>query len=200
MPSSDPRYLIFLALVASLLPFIPAGSRRLATLLVLSVAFYMGFSWWYGPLLALVTLFVYGAAILCEMLVSPSIRRGIFAIGVVGTFLPLLGFKYLGVLSSMFPLSGHIFGRSLADLALPIGISFYTFQAVGYLVDVFVGNVQAERNFVRFAAFMSFFPQLTAGPIERARHLLPQLERLGEFDYVRAVSGLRVLLLGLFMK
>jgi hypothetical protein len=88
----------------------------------------------------------------------------------------------------------------MAKIALPIGLSFYTFLAVGYLIDVYVSNVAAERSVIRFGAFMSFFPHLAAGPIERARHLLPQLERIGVFDYSRAVSGLRTILVGLFMK
>jgi alginate O-acetyltransferase complex protein AlgI len=88
----------------------------------------------------------------------------------------------------------------MADLILPIGISFYTFLALGYLIDVYVGSFRSETNALRFAACMWFFPHLTAGPIERVRHLMPQLEHLGEFDYFRAVSGLRAILVGLFMK
>ena len=89
---------------------------------------------------------------------------------------------------------------SLLNTALPVGLSFYTFQAVGYLIDVYVGNLPAERDAIRFSAFMSFFPQLLAGPIERAPHLLPQLDRVGHFDYARVVSGLQAILIGLFLK
>jgi len=86
------------------------------------------------------------------------------------------------------------------DVLLPVGISFYTFQALGYSVDVYYGRVMAERNFITYALFVTFFPQLVAGPIERTVNLLPQFKMNHEFDYERVTSGLRLAAWGMFKK
>jgi D-alanyl-lipoteichoic acid acyltransferase DltB (MBOAT superfamily) len=83
---------------------------------------------------------------------------------------------------------------------LPVGISFYTFQALGYSIDAYYGRVRAERNFITYALFVTFFPQLVAGPIERTRNLLPQFKVNHEFDYDRVTSGLRLAAWGMFKK
>lgn len=86
---------------------------------------------------------------------------------------------------------------------LPVGISFYTFQALGYIVDVYREEVEAERNFIRYALFVSFFPQLVAGPIERSKNLLIQIKNLDSlnfFDLSRFQSGFIYMVWGLFMK
>lgn len=129
-------------------------------------------------------------------------RRAVFLVLLPAALLPLLVFKYTGAAYRFLPQVTDTAAQwsTMADFILPIGISFYTFLAVGYLIDVYVGGIPAERNAARFAAFICFFPHLTAGPIERARHLLPQLENLGRFEYDRAVAGLRAILVGLFLK
>lgn len=86
------------------------------------------------------------------------------------------------------------------DILLPVGISFYTFQAVGYSIDVYRGTIKAENNFFTYALFVSFFPQLVAGPIERAKNLLTQFHVWHQFDYQKAVSGCKMMLWGYFMK
>lgn len=83
---------------------------------------------------------------------------------------------------------------------LPVGISFYTFHGLSYVLDIYNGKIKCERNFVNYSLFVSFFPLLVAGPIERATHLLPQIVRKREFDYSKAVDGLRQILWGLFKK
>ena len=88
----------------------------------------------------------------------------------------------------------------LLHLVLPVGISFYTFQALSYSIDVYKGKIAATRDLVAFAAFLSFFPQLVAGPIERATNLLPQFQQRRVFDYQQAVDGMRQILWGLFKK
>lgn len=81
------------------------------------------------------------------------------------------------------------------DILLPVGISFYTFQAIGYTIDVYRGTLRAERNFFTYALFVSFFPQLVAGPIERAKNLLPQFrDEHHAVDYDRIMAGLRMML------
>jgi len=86
------------------------------------------------------------------------------------------------------------------DVLLPVGISFYTFQAIGYSIDVYRGTIKAERHFGIYALFVSYFPQLVAGPIERAKNLLGQLRKRHYFDADRTVLGLKQMLWGLFMK
>ena len=83
---------------------------------------------------------------------------------------------------------------------LPVGISFYTFQSLSYVIDVYRGDVKPQRNFFRYALFISFFPQLVAGPIERTKNLMPQLFEEREFSHDKAVYGLRLMLWGFFKK
>ena len=89
---------------------------------------------------------------------------------------------------------------STLQVILPVGISFYTFQTLSYSIDIYRRKLEPTRNFIEFAAFVSFFPQLVAGPIERASALLPQIQRPRRLDYEEAVTGLRLILWGLFKK
>lgn len=203
MSLSDPRYLLFLAAVAAILPFIPAGRQRFAAVAFVSFVFYMGFHPSYALLLGYITI----AAYVAGRILAPDLRDNSraasawrFISAIILLLAPLLDYKYTGLLARLLPGPAIESGPLLSAALLPVGISFYTFLAAGYVIDAYVGKVPAERDFVRFAAFMSFFPQLTAGPIERAGHLLPQLDRIGWFDQDQFVSGLRAILIGLFMK
>lgn len=116
--------------------------------------------------------------------------------------LGILGvFKYYDFFVESF---ARLFGvdaeTHLLHLVLPVGISFYTFQALSYSIDVYKGKIAATQDLVAFAAFLSFFPQLVAGPIERATNLLPQFQQRRVFDYQQAVDGMRQILWGLFKK
>ena len=86
------------------------------------------------------------------------------------------------------------------SVILPVGISFYTFHGLSYVLDIYNNKIKPERNFVDYSLFVSFFPLLVAGPIERATHLLPQIIKKREFNYSKAVDGLRQILWGLFKK
>ena len=88
----------------------------------------------------------------------------------------------------------------VADFLLPLGISFYTFQSMGYLIDVYRGTSKAELHFGKYAAFISFFPQLVAGPIERTNNLMPQINKKHSFDYAKAIYGLKLMAWGYFKK
>ncbi|MDX1359214.1 MAG: MBOAT family O-acyltransferase, partial [Clostridia bacterium] len=119
--------------------------------------------------------------------------------------LGLLGFfKYFGMLDStavnLFSSIGLSYRGTGWNILLPIGISFYTFQTIGYTIDVYRGTVKAERHFGYFALYVSFFPQLIAGPIERARNLLPQLKKKFNFDYAQSVEGMLLICWGFFKK
>lgn len=83
---------------------------------------------------------------------------------------------------------------------LPVGISFYTFHGLSYVIDIYKDRIKAEKNFIDYSVFVSFFPLLVAGPIERATHLLPQIQKKRTFDYTKAVDGLRQILWGIFKK
>jgi alginate O-acetyltransferase complex protein AlgI len=86
------------------------------------------------------------------------------------------------------------------ELILPVGISFYTFHGLSYVIDIYKNRIKTETNFIDYALFVSFFPLLVAGPIERATHLLPQMKQLRKFDYAKAADGLRQIIWGLFKK
>jgi D-alanyl-lipoteichoic acid acyltransferase DltB (MBOAT superfamily) len=200
MAFSDPRYLLFLGFVAVVLFFLPRGRWRLLASILVGFGFYacLNPAYWYA--LIVVASLAYAGGIGVSL--SSRQREVLFTLVILLTSLPLLIFKYASTAYGLLPPGGETAARwsIFANLILPIGISFYTFLAVGYLIDVFVGNVAAERDPLRFGAFMMFFPHLTAGPIERTRHLLPQIDNLGVFDYGRDVAGLRAILVGLFMK
>jgi D-alanyl-lipoteichoic acid acyltransferase DltB (MBOAT superfamily) len=86
------------------------------------------------------------------------------------------------------------------NVILPVGISFYTFHGLSYVIDIYKDRIKAEKNFIDYSVFVSFFPLLVAGPIERATHLLPQIQKKRTFDYAGAIDGLRQILWGLFKK
>ena len=92
---------------------------------------------------------------------------------------------------------GKPFDAAKPSIILPVGISFYTFQTMSYAIDIYRGELKLTRDFLAFAAFVSYFPQLVAGPIERATNLLPQIEKPRTFKYDDAVAGLRLILWGM---
>jgi alginate O-acetyltransferase complex protein AlgI len=113
-------------------------------------------------------------------------------------------FKYYNFFVSSFAESLSYLGFTLnpwtLEVILPVGISFYTFHGLSYVIDIYYDRIKPERNFVDYAVFVSFFPLLVAGPIERATHLLPQIKKERTFEYSRAIDGLRQILWGLFKK
>jgi D-alanyl-lipoteichoic acid acyltransferase DltB (MBOAT superfamily) len=158
---------------------------------------------WWRPALAILlltsTAVDYWAALRMSRRASRARRRPYLLASLVVNLGLLATFKYLDFalrsLGALLAVTPPEFG-----ILLPIGISFYTFQTIGYSVDVYRGRIQAERSFVKLAVFVSFWPQLVAGPIERARHLLPQLDRRVRFRYRRARDGLIRMAWGFFKK
>ena len=118
--------------------------------------------------------------------------------------LPLLVFKYYNFINNSLTDGLAAMGLQFAmpglNWAVPVGISFFTFQAVGYMLDVYHGRVKAERNILDYVLFVSFFPQILSGPISKADELLPQIKSTHRFDYSQGRQGLRLLLWGMFMK
>ncbi|MDR3050468.1 MAG: MBOAT family protein [Oscillospiraceae bacterium] len=176
--------------------FVMRGTAQKVWLLAASLFFYAYGSPLHLLLFLYVILVTYGFA----RWMAAARQRWILALGIVSALTPLLLYKYVPFLLSQFAANpGPLAARWMA-LPLPIGISFYTFQAVGYLVDVWRGEQRAEKNLVHYALFLSFFPQLVAGPIERSRDLLPQLRQRHIFDAENCVVGLRWMGIGFFLK
>lgn len=169
--------------------------------LTASYFFYGWWSWKFLILIAFTTLCSYVSGLGIDRVSSIRIRKGIVW-GNVAINLAILGvYKYYDFFVDSFAvLFGIDAEPHLLHLVLPVGISFYTFQALSYSIDVYKGKISATRDIVAFAAFLSFFPQLVAGPIERATNLLPQFLHKRQFDYTSAVEGLRLVLWGLFKK
>ena len=192
-------FLLFLPLVTLLYWRCPAKYRYLL-LLAASYVFYMG---WSAPMALLLlgeTALCYGGCLLVEKHKS----KAMLALLLVLLFTPLFLCKYLGFLASSlrswlrWPGSGAV--ARLSAIVLPVGISFYTFQAVSCVIDVYRNQQKSEQNFLRLALFVSFFPQLVAGPIERASDLLPQLTEEKQLCPDDLQAGLRLLLCGFFRK
>ena len=200
------EFLVFFPIVVLIFAVVPKALRS-CWLLIASYYFYMSWKPQYAILIAFSTVVTYISGILLEKRSKTSSKKLIVA----GSFicnLAILGiFKYanftLDSLSSLFGLFGLSFTDRRLDLLLPVGISFYTFQALGYTIDVYRGDIKAEKNFISYALFVSFFPQLVAGPIERSGNLLKQMQRIKEiriFDYERMKNGLILMFWGLFQK
>lgn len=133
-----------------------------------------------------------------------NVSKMLVTANVILNLLILIFFKYCNFFSlslvKLFRLWGYELDWVTLDILLPIGISFYTFQAVGYAVDVYKQKTKPEKDVISFFAYISFFPKLTAGPIEKSTHLLPQFSKPRHFEYNDMVSGTRQLLWGLFKK
>ena len=171
-------------------------------LLVVSYALYM--SW--NPLFGLILLGVSVTTFFTALWMSSNKdKKSLLTVGVAFALLPLLTFKYycfiidnVNTLLNSIGLSAHLYGL---NWAIPIGISFYTFQSIGYVADVYNKKVIPERDFITYALFLSFFPSLLMGPINKASLVIPQIKKLRPyFDYAKAVQGLRMILWGMFMK
>ncbi|MBQ7155246.1 MAG: MBOAT family protein [Synergistaceae bacterium] len=174
---------------------------RVPLLLIASYWFYMSWNVKYVFLILFTTCISYLAALFIE---RSRHKRLILTSALIACLGVLFIFKYFnfaaGILAdfaAMFSLSLH---PTTLNLLLPVGISFYTFQTLGYVIDVYRGKTRAERNFWVYAAFISYFPQLVAGPIERTNNLLPQIKAHHEFDYSQAVYGIKLMVWGFFKK
>ena len=174
-------------------------------LLLSSYYFYSCWDWRFLSLIILSTIVDYCVGLgLKNESHSVSIRKLLLWIS-VGVNIGLLGFfKYYNFFIEQFTAAFTLFGTSFEgstiSIILPVGISFYTFQTLSYTIDVYRKKIEPTTNVLAFSAFVSFFPQLVAGPIERASNLLPQFIKKKQFDYTSAVDGMRQILWGLFKK
>jgi alginate O-acetyltransferase complex protein AlgI len=203
MSFTDPLYFVFLTGVFLLYYMLQAGLPRRVLLLTASYYFYFKLSGDCILVLFLVTAVTYYGAVFMRSAQMKG-RGFIFYVLVITLVLiPLLVFKYLAAILSFgeggLPLVPS-WRSEFMSLALPIGISFFTFAAIGYLSDVYLELVEPERELDRVALFLAFFPVVSAGPIERAGGLMAQLDLASKFSADRAFSGLRLILIGLVLK
>ena len=196
-------FLIFFPLVC-LLYFVLPYKYRWIFLLIASYYFYMNWQPVYAVLIFASTVITYYAGVKIDKTENKKTRKGYLIASLLINFGILFIFKYYSFINNSVFDALDYFGIRWPipnfDILLPVGISFYTFQAVGYTIDVYRGQLKAEKNFGIYALFVSFFPQLVASPIERASNLLPQFREKFGFNSSRAISGLRQMLWGYFMK
>ena len=200
------NFAIFLPIVFILYWFATKGNLRLQNILLLvsSYFFYACWDWRFMFLLIFSTLLDYFTGI--KIHEATNQRKKLFWLWLsIGINLGFLGvFKYYNFFAESFAdglsLLGFKANLGSLQIILPVGISFYTFHGLSYVIDIYKNRIKPERNFIDYSVFVSFFPLLVAGPIERATHLLPQILKKREFDYSKAVDGLRQILWGLFKK
>lgn len=181
-------------------------SIKLQNLLIV-IASYVFYGWWdwrFLSLIAFSTLVDYSVGIRLGI-EQNQLKRKILLWTSIIVNLGFLGFfKYYNFFLDNFTQAFSFLGRDISvsslNIILPVGISFYTFQTLSYSIDVYKGKLKPTKDIIAFSAFVSFFPQLVAGPIERATNLLPQFYKSREFDYNKAVDGMRQILWGLFKK
>jgi len=197
------QFLIFCPVVVFLY-FLVAQRYRWLLLLGASYYFYMSWKPEYVVVLLIATMTNYVCALLLFNAKNIFLKRVYLICGVVGSIGLLFFFKYFNFFNSSLGEFLGIFSFPFSpvelEILLPIGISFFTFQTVGYTIDVYWGRRVPERHFGIFALYVSFFPQLVAGPIERAKNLMPQFRKYFEFSSVRASAGLKLMLWGFFKK
>ncbi len=199
-------FAIFLPLLFLLYWFVAAKNLKLQNFLVVAAS-YVFYGWWDWRFLSLILFssivdFIVGAGLRKQE--NQAKRKLLLWISIVVN-LGLLGFfKYYNFFLDNFAAAFSFFGTEIQadslNIILPVGISFYTFQTMSYSIDVYNRKIEPTKDFIAFSAYVSFFPQLVAGPIERATHLLPQFYKKRTFDYSKAVDGMRQMLWGLFKK
>lgn len=197
-------FLLFFPLVCVVYFCIPSAQVRARNvfLLVASYYFYMNWEPAYAVLLLVSTIVTYLSALGIERYAK---NKKAFLVGSIVLNLAILFmFKYYNFVThsieSLLQMTNVAIKFPDFKLLLPVGISFYTFQALGYTIDVYRGTIKPEKSFVTYALFVSFFPQLVAGPIERAKNLLPQFHKPHKFDTDAFIQGFKLMLWGYFMK
>lgn len=196
-------FVIFLPLVVILYYSFPFRWRN-SFLLAASYLFYIFWNIEFVLVLITATLVTYLAAVKMGQKAKKKERKVFLVMAILVNLGMLVAFKYLGffteILNQFAGAADSSFTIPYLYLMLPVGISFYTFQTIGYAIDVYRGVLKPEQNAVRYALFVSFFPLVLAGPIERGRRLLPQISVRQAFDPQLFTSGLRLILWGMFKK
>jgi len=199
-------FAIFLPIVFILYWFVTNKNLKLqnALLVVASYVFYGWWDWRFLSLIVFSSLVDYTIGLQLIKTAQPSKRKLLLWSSILVNLGFLGFFKYYNFFIDSFVDAFSFFGSSIQpntlDIILPVGISFYTFQTLSYTIDVYKRKLEPTQDIVSFLAFVSFFPQLVAGPIERATNLLPQFYKKRQFHYSQAVDGCRQILWGFFKK
>jgi len=200
------EFALFLPLVFVLYWYVANKNLKLQNLLIVAASFFF-YGWWDWRFLGLLlfsSLVDYSVGLALMHQEDQKKRRLFLTLSILVNLGMLAFFKYFNFFvdsfTQAFSFLGHPIEARTLNIVLPVGISFYTFQTLSYGIDVYRRKLEPTKDLVAFLAFVSFFPQLVAGPIERASHLLPQFYVKRKFDYAKAVDGLRQMLWGLFKK
>jgi alginate O-acetyltransferase complex protein AlgI len=200
------NFAVFLPIVFLLYWFATKGNFKVQNILLLVSSYFFYACWDYRFLFLLIfsTLLDFYSGIKMYNAKSLSVKRVWFWTSIVINVGFLATFKYYNFFATSFSDGLSLLGIKtnfvMLQVILPVGISFYTFHGLSYVIDVYNNKVKPEKNFIDYSVFVSFFPLLVAGPIERATHLLPQIQKKREFDYTKAIDGIRQILWGLFKK
>jgi D-alanyl-lipoteichoic acid acyltransferase DltB (MBOAT superfamily) len=200
------NFALFLPIVFLLYWFVTKGNLRNQNILLLisSYFFYACWDWRFLFLLIFSTILDYFTGIKMSEAKNQYSKKFWFWLS-ISINLGFLGiFKYFNFFAESFASALDQIGLNInpwsLKVILPVGISFYTFHGLSYVIDIYRDRIKAEKKFIDYSVFVSFFPLLVAGPIERATHLLPQIQKKRTFDYTKAVDGLKQILWGLFKK
>ncbi len=198
------RFLVFFAIVFTLYWALPRERQRVWLLLVASFWFYATWNRWLAVVIAAGATADWAIARAIEASTSARRRKALLLLSIAGNLGQLCYFKYLDFLLASFGellnAAGLAASMPTFRIVLPIGVSFYTFEAISYTVDVYRGTIRAERSLPAFLLFITFFPRLIAGPIIRGRNFLPQVRRRKRWDWARLQLGVALFLLGLAKK
>lgn len=193
--------ILFLAYIA-ILRFRKTHAMRDVNIFLLLASF--SIYWFYNKTLTVALLAIIVVTWAGALAVKKRYRHSVAIVSVILSLMPLVAFKYYNFindnLNHLFSLGGINFQLPGLNLAIPIGISFFTLQAIGYFIDVVKKKIPAEHNLADYMLFVAFFPQIVAGPISKAGDLLPQIKQERPFDATQATQGLKWLLWGMFMK
>ena len=198
------NFIVLFPLIFVLYYLIPARFQKGRNVFLLAVSYLLYLNW--KPVYALILLGVTLVTYYCARVIERCERKKqIMILGGAFSLLPLLFFKYFNFINeqvyTILSVAGLRYDLQGLNWAVPIGISFFTFQALGYLFDVYYKKIEVEKDFLIYALFISFFPSILSGPINKASLVIPQLKNLRPyFDYGKAVGGLKLLLWGMFMK
>ena len=199
-------FAIFLPIVFILYWFVANKNLKLQNLLIVAASyyFYACWDWRFLSLILISTIVDYFVGLKLSNQDNDNKRKILLWISIVVNLGFLGFFKYYNFFLDNFINTFSFFGTEInansLNIILPVGISFYTFQTLSYTIDVYKRKLEPTKDFVAFSAFVSFFPQLVAGPIERAKNLLAQFDKKRKFEYDLAVDGMRQILWGLFKK
>lgn len=199
------EFLLFFPVVAIGYYLIGGGNwLKNSWLLIAGYYFYLNLNPVYGILLLAITVLTYGCGRCLEQVSTDKAKKQLLTICLLLNFSSLFIFKYYNFVNETIYSLMSVFGLRwevpYLKVLLPVGISFFTFQAAGYMIDVYRGNIKAEKNFLTYALFVSFFPVILAGPIQRAKVLIPQLKEKHSLVYENVIGGLKMMLWGYFMK